>query len=208
LLKNKICVLLLSVSCIVIFFSNLTFAVPVTTSYDPWTDRQANGNGWFVEQDGRPWCRVTCSKIVLWDIVQKHAYGGGVAGGINTGNLRNFFNIAAAAIPANTAPVPPAAGPPNNFDEVLMGNVFASGQGKIYKKNFNGLPMANKLTFRAVISNFLNTTYGHVNPACPAVAGGGGACNCMMPPYMWNAINAAGNEENLLGFFDAMLRAC
>ncbi|MDR1473064.1 MAG: hypothetical protein LBI41_00660 [Lactobacillales bacterium] len=202
MLKGKICVLLLSVSCIFIFFSNLTLAAPVITSYNPWNDLR-NGNGWFVEQGGgMPWCRITCSKIVLWDIVQKTAHGGHV---INGGLINFFFpgaGGAALAIPVGTAPVRPAAGGAANFDEVLMGSVFASGQGKVYKKNFNGLSTANKFAFKAMIGNFLNTHYGHLNPACPA----GEGCNCIMPPYMWNALNALGNEENLLGFFDAMLR--
>ncbi|MDR1522264.1 MAG: hypothetical protein LBS28_05395 [Streptococcaceae bacterium] len=91
LLKNKICVLLLSVSCIFIFFNNLTFAALVTTSYDPWNDRVENKNAWFVEQGETQWCSITCSKIVLWDILQKAKYGGGVAGHIDVPELTSFF---------------------------------------------------------------------------------------------------------------------
>jgi hypothetical protein len=208
LLKGKICVLLLSVSCISIFFSNLTLAAVVTTSYDPWNDHQANGNGWFVEQGDASWCRITCSKIVLWDIVQKAVHRGVAAGHINIPELMNFFfhshGIAAPIVPANAAlHAPPAAGGLVNFDEVLMGSVFASGQGRVSIDTFFFVAFhPHQGAFINEINNFLNVNNGHINPACP----GGGGCNCVMPLYISDALNAAGNEKNLLSFFDAMLR--
>jgi hypothetical protein len=212
LLKGKICVLLLSISCIFIFFSNLTLAVPVTTSYSPWNDHQTNGNGWFVEQGDTSWCRITCSKIVLWDILQKSVHGGGVAEHINIPGLMNFFfhshGITAPIVPANAAPARPAAGGAANFDEVLMKNVFVSDQGKVNRCaffNFNFTPfLPYRVAFINEIDNFLSVNNGHINPACPALAGVG-ACNCAVNHWMHAALFTPGNEEGMLGFFNAML---
>jgi hypothetical protein len=72
---------------------------------------------------------------VLWDILQKAVHRGGVPAHIIVPNLMNFFEIGGGA------PALPVAGPPNNFDEMLMENVFINGQGKVYKKNLNSLPV-------------------------------------------------------------------
>jgi hypothetical protein len=210
LLKSKICVLLLSISCIPIFFSNLTFAALVTTSYDLWHDHQANGNrnAWFVEQGGAPWCRITCSKIVLWDILQKSVHGRrGVAGHIKWFNLMTFFGIEIptvitsdyliSSVPNNAAPRRLIPSQPTNFDEKLMENVFIGGQARIDEKDFfDNLTLLDRCLLKQEILRFLD----YSNLLCQCTGS-----KLIRKAFTKPAPEEPENEKALIKFFSMIL---
>jgi hypothetical protein len=82
----------------------------------------------------------------------------------------------------------------------------ASGQGEVDRDTFfNFAPfLPHRGAFISEIGNFFNVNNGHINPVCPAIAGVG-ACNCPLNAWMRAALFTPGNEEGVLGFFNAIL---
>ncbi|MDR1260145.1 MAG: hypothetical protein LBJ83_00190 [Oscillospiraceae bacterium] len=200
--KRKICALLLSLFCFVSIFSNITLAEKRVTSYDPWSDYRNGTNRWFLEQGNVPWCAVTCSKIVLWDILRKRIADGNQ----DVVALRAFFELP-GVLPSLGTPINRPAGAaagagqavgPDiwNYDEKFMENVFLHRSAMVTLEEYYKASDAVQTELLEKIHDFLSDQSTHFSTSCPVLLAAAGAAPAEQPEDGGDDVEEAGGRTD------------